>query len=96
MLHQLTSQDKIMEQVDLDPWLSRQEAVLGKQPDGSFVYRVYLDDLRAIPVGNVRKIGCQIVYVSNDRFKTIAELVEGPQDPNPEGFTCDQRGMKER
>lgn len=92
-MFELTEQDRIQEQVDLDPWLSRQERVLTRQPDGSHVLRVYLDDLREIPFGEVRSVGCQVVYHCNDVFYPLGKV---PPRPNPNPLPCELRGMKER
>jgi hypothetical protein len=88
---ELTEQNRIWEQVDLDPWLSRQERILTKAPDGNPILRVYVDDPREVPFGRVRNIGCQIIYEPNYITNVAAER---PIDTSP--LTCEQRGLKER
>lgn len=85
-------QDRIWEQVDLDPWLSRQERLLTRAPDDNYILRVYIDDPRQIPFGHIRNVGCQIVYHPN----YLTSLSTVPPKYRDAGFTCEQRGLKER
>lgn len=90
---QVTEQDMIVEQIALDPWLSKQEWSLTPAPDGQLILRVYVDDFNEIPFGRVRNVGCQIIYESNEPLYAPGARLTPSQKSE---FACEQRGMKER
>lgn len=92
MIPEMTEEQRIWEQSDIDPWLCRYERGLGHAPDGSFIMRVYLDDSGAIPFGHVRNVGCQIIYEPN--FLHSVYKQEPIYDTST--LACEQRGLKER